>query len=145
MERSLLLCNFKFFVEISKKSVFPLENVSKSQLWAIRKKLFLSSIFSSNIPFGEISIFVRFFENMKKGNRQAKHVKSTIEFPCLDIRYFKRSGFLWNFQCTGQFLSIYRRKHAQFSIFQFFFLCVIVVEIRWIMQENCIDDSLAND
>lgn len=140
MERSLLLCNFKFFVEISKKSVFPLENVSKSQLWAIRKKLFLSSIFSSNIFHSEKYRSSSDFSKISKRGIDRRNTLS-LRLNSHVSTFDTLKGFLWNFQ----FLSIYRRKHAQFSIFQFFFLCLIVVEIRWIMQENCIDDSLAND
>lgn len=88
-------------------------------------------------------------ENIKKETRQAKHVQVYDWIP------MSRHSTLWMARAfmkfSMQFLSIYRRKHAQrefnhpLSIFQFFnfFLieCLIVAEIRWeIMQENCIDD-----
>lgn len=144
MGRSQLLCNFKFFVEISIEGYLPIRERFERSIVNVRKKLFLSSIFPSN-SFGEISIV-----KISKRRLDKRYTsKSTIEFPCLDIRHSEWPRLLWNFQCNFyRFIDVSTRSVnlitlSVFFNFSIFFLieCLIVAEIRWeIMQENCIDD-----
>lgn len=96
--------------------VFPLENVSKDQLSTFERNFFYLSLefIRRNIDR----------ENIKKETRQAKHVQVYDWIP------MSRYSTLWMARAfmkfSMQFLSIYRRKHAQrefnhpLSIFQFF-------------------------
>lgn len=121
MERSLLLCNFKFFVEISKKSVFPLENVSKSQLWAIRKKLFLSSIFSSNIFHSEKYRSSSDFSKISKrgiDRRNTLSLRLNSHVSTFDI--LKGRGFYEIFNALANFYPFIDVSTRNFQFFNFF-------------------------
>lgn len=121
MERSLLLCNFKFFVEISKKSVFPLENVSKSQLWAIRKKLFLSSIFFSNIFHSEKYRSSSDFSKIwKRGidRRNTLSLRLNSHVSTFDI--LKGRGFYEIFNALANFYPFIDVSTRNFQFFNFF-------------------------
>lgn len=129
---------------LSKSPCLPIRERFERSIVNVRKKLFLSSIFPSN-SFGEISIVKISKRRLDKRNTS----KSTIEFPCLDIRHSEWPGLLWNFQCNFyRFIDVSTRSVnlitlSVFFNFSIFFLieCLIVAEIRWeIMQENCIDD-----
>lgn len=121
MERSLLLCNFKFFVEISKKSVFPLENVSKSQLWAIRKKLFLSSIFSSNIFHSEKYRSSSDFSKIwKRGIDRRNTLSLRLNSHVSTFDTLKGRGFYEIFNALANFYPFIDVSTRNFQFFNFF-------------------------
>lgn len=121
MERSLLLCNFKFFVEISKKSVFPLENVSKSQLWAIRKKLFLSSIFFSNIFHSEKYRSSSDFSKIwKRGIDRRNTLSLRLNSHVSTFDTLKGRGFYEIFNALANFYPFIDVSTRNFQFFNFF-------------------------
>lgn len=125
MERSLLLCNFKFFVEISKKSVLEsvLESIrerfEKSIVNDPKETFLIFNLFLEYIPFGEISIFW-FFKNIKKGNRQAKHVSLRLNSHVSTFDTLKGRGFYEIFNALANFYPFIDVSTRNFQFFNFF-------------------------
>lgn len=131
MGRSQLLCNFKFFVEISIEGCLPIRERFERSIVNDRKKLFLSSIFPSN-SFGEISIVKISKRRLDKRNTS----KSTIEFPCLDIRHSEWPGLLWNFQCNFyRFIDVSTRSVNLITLSVFFNFSIFFSSNVWSLRK----------
>lgn len=116
---------------LSKSPCLPIRERFERSIVNVRKKLFLSSIFPSN-SFGEISIVKISKRRLDKRNTS----KSTIEFPCLDIRHSEWPGLLWNFQCNFyRFIDVSTRSVNLITLSVFFNFSIFFSSNVWSLRK----------